>query len=206
MGQKSGCVCPGHWAHKREHFVVTRRNVATIDGKVVVSAHSEVKCMQCYKKWRSNAKYVEKLPDHEERHRGPLSDAEILELVRDERIVVDFETGEVWKERKINKTWMGELILLSARTNRGDRWESDRPRGDPYLFVTICDSQNRKEIALAKLVWMAFNDQVVPEGFDVDHFDRDKENNSIGNLRLLESSHNRSDNGDDEREWDEDDF
>jgi len=208
VAQKSGCVCSGHWAHKKEHYVVTRREKATsLDGKEVTSKYSEIKCMHCYRKWRSNAGYIAKLPDHVERTWGMLTDADVLKLVRAGRIEVDFEKGVIWKERRAGKTWMGYMIKLTARTNRGgERWESDRPRGDPYKFVVVVNNECRKEISVSRLVWMAYHDQLIPEGFDVDHFDRNKENNAIDNLRLLEATHNRSDNGDGEREWDEDDF
>lgn len=201
MSKHRGCVCEGHWQHRRKNYVVIRRlKATTIDGDEIRSKYSEVKCMQCYKKWRSKASYIPDLPDHVERKWLPFPVEEILELIRKGHIVADFKTGEIWKEKKNNRTWSGAMILLSARTNRGDRWESDRPRGDPYLFVRIGDCNKCKEIAVSKLVWMAYNDQVVPEGYDVDHIDRNKENNAVKNLRLLESSHNRSDNGRDERD------
>ena len=202
MSPKKGCRCDGHWAHKKTHFVVTRRCKATaFDGSEVDSKHSEVKCMQCLRKWRSTARYVADLRDHDERTYGTLTDDDILQLVSEGRITVDFFRGDVWKQQRRHGKWRREWKKLTPRTNRDDRWESDRSRGEPYLFVTIHFQARRKEIAITRLVWMAFHGRVVPEGHDIDHVDRNHANNALGNLRLLEAAVNRSDTGFGERDF-----
>lgn len=200
MSKRSGCLCPGHWTQKKEHYVVTRRGKATVEGKEVASRYSEIKCMRCYQKWRSSARYVEDLADHTERTYSPLTDEDILGLVRAGRIRVDFTTGGVFKQRKAGPHWINKFVKLKPRPNRDapGRWHSDRNRADPYLFVTICCNNCRKEIGLSRLVWMAYHDQLIPEDHDVDHVDRDKSNNAAGNLRLLHYVKNRGCNGDDE--------
>jgi len=193
------CTCEGHWAHKLVHYVVTRRHEAFAgkdDRTQIPSEYSEVKCMQCYRKWRSRANYVARLKDHQERSYLKLTDQEILVLLIADRIRV-LADGTVKKEKRHFSQWTGDFIELRSRFDRNRTPE----RGRPYLFVTIYFKGARKEIALHRLVWMAHNLRTVPPGYDVDHCDRDKTNNGINNLRLLESAENQADDGHVEREW-----
>ena len=66
--------------------------------------------------------------------------------------------------------------------------------GSSYRFVEICADGKKKKIAVHRLVWMSIFRRVVPAGFDVDHIQgkRIKNPDGIHNLRLLDSSINRS--------------
>ena len=59
-----------------------------------------------------------------------------------------------------------------------------------FIYLT----GGRLHVTVGMLVWMIANQQVVPDGFHVDHADRDKYNNRPENLRLLDASENSSQN------------
>jgi hypothetical protein len=46
-----------------------------------------------------------------------------------------------------------------------------------------------KVVKVHKLIWFLFNDKIT-DGFVIDHIDRDKSNNFIGNLRVVTQSQN----------------
>lgn len=201
MRQRKGCCCEGHWRYKLEHYVVTRRNLATVDGVEVPSDYCEVKCRQCQRKWRSKASYVQELPDWEERKYTQLTMRMLLQLIRDGRITADFERGVVFKERKCGKVWTGQWVELSSRLcgeGRGIR-AGDRNRGArQYRHVVICHANYRIETGVHRVVWMVYHKERIPKGYDIDHRDNDTANNAISNLRKLKSRINQGSSG-----WDE---
>lgn len=137
---------------------------------------SRLKCLACGIKWWSKAKYVRLLKDHTERSRRGMTDQDILERLLD---------GSLWVQ--------GETVF-TASSSSPLAVEKKTSNGSTYDFVTVCSGGRKKKIALHRLVWMAHHRQLVPEGFDVDHV-LGKEipsPNAIENLRLLESSVNRS--------------
>lgn len=118
--------------------------------------------------------------NHKERTRGKLTDSEILSLVTSGEIIVDVDSGK-------HVTKNGRVLSVVSRTH------ADGESRGTYRFVSICHGGKRKKIAIHRLVWMAVNGTVVPQGYDVDHV-RGKGiefPDGYGNLRLLESSVNR---------------
>lgn len=140
---------------------------------------SRLKCLACSIKWWSKAKYVQQLPDHVERSRKGMTDIDILERIMDGTLWVEGETAWVIDRCKAK-------VPLTVRTRTSSR--------STYQFIEVSSRGRKKAIALHRLVWMYHHKQVVPEGYDVDHrFGKNIEKpNSIENLRLLESSVNRS--------------
>jgi hypothetical protein len=61
--------------------------------------------------------------------------------------------------------------------------------GAGYLQVPLHNSGKVKRFYVHRLVWVAFNG-VIPEGYEVDHKDRDRSNNDLSNLQLLTRSDN----------------
>lgn len=137
---------------------------------------SRLKCLACSIKWWAKAKYVQQLPDHVEQSRRGMTDADILERIINGTLWVDGET--VWSANAKEP-----LTVVTRTSNRST-----------YQFVSVSLRGRKKAIALHRLVWMFHNKQLVPEGFDVDHrFGKNVDRpNAIENLRLLESSINRS--------------
>lgn len=61
-----GCACPGPTAAKRSRWVVRVRNGnhSAFNGyRFTPSRYSEVSCLDCGRRWRTDAAYVADLPD-----------------------------------------------------------------------------------------------------------------------------------------------
>ena len=58
-----------------------------------------------------------------------------------------------------------------------------------YYAVGFCYENKSQVIPLNRLVWAWFND-IVPQGYDVDHIDNDPLNNRLENLQLLTREQN----------------
>jgi len=182
------CVCPGHWTQRLQHYFVTQRGYKTEFGIEIQSQYSEIKCRQCRRKWRSKAGYVEKLPDGKERTYKKLTEADVFQLMQEGRIEVDPQTAVVRKQRRVNSVkaegWIDKWITLTQTPDK---------KKDPYLFVDIKNGGGRRWVAVHRLVWMQANNTAIPEGYDIDHEDRNRQNNNIGNLRLRTIPENRAD-------------
>jgi len=178
------CTCSGHWTRKLQHYFVTQRGYKTELGIEIQSQYSEIKCRQCRRKWRSKAEYVEKLPDGKERTYKKLTEQDVFQLMQEGRIEVDPETSVVRKQSRPFGVWSDTWITLTQTPDK---------KADPYLFVDIKNDGARKWAAVHRLVWMQANNKLIPEGYDVDHDDRNRQNNNIHNLRLRTILENRGD-------------
>lgn len=67
-------------------------------------------------------------------------------------------------------------------------------KGYEYKSVQLWKDCKPYKRVLHKLVWTAFNGEV-PEGYQVDHIDRDNMNNCLDNLRLVSVSENQLNKG-----------
>lgn len=94
----------------------------------------------------------------------PMSDLEVLELLRDGRYVVDAAAGVVANEAG---------TVLSAYLDSMQ-----------HYYVRLYVGKRRRGIALHKLVWMSVTWTIPPAGFEVHHRDEDPSNNSWDNLFL----------------------
>lgn len=194
------CRCKEHWTQRKKHWVVTQRGFAIIKGVREPSKHCELKCRRCLAKWRVKASYTTELPDYEERHWKPLSYGEILELVKDDHLMADYQKGLVFKELKRGKTWTGKYKQLTIRQQRSTG--SSGVAEPQHCYVVIVDSGRRREISVGRLIWMIYHRVVIPPSHDVDHDDDDPTNNAITNLIAVELETNRS-KIEHERSWDE---
>ena len=184
MAWKRGCQCEGHWATRLVNYVVLQREYAIVEGERRSSRYSTIKCYKCYHKWRSDAQYIAKLPDGKERVYKKLTDADVLDLMRSGRIVVNPETGEIVKQRRIlGGRWLDEDLVLR---------QSVCPAG--YLFVDIKNGGARKRSAVHRMVWMWVHNELIPDDCDIDHLDRRRDNPCIRNLRVRNTHENRGDN------------
>ena len=177
---RNGCRCKSGWKSRR-NYVCTRRRLATaFDGGEVASKYSEVKCLSCGGKWRTAAVYVDKLRNHRERRYKKLTDYYILQLLADGYLKVNPVSGVVRKRRKVWDVWTDQWIILKRSFDRNG-----------YPSVRIRWNGHRKGAMVHRLVWMAVKGTMVPEGYDIDHRDRNRANPSIRNLRLRSIYHNR---------------
>jgi len=184
------CRCAGHWRQRLTGWSVSQRKRAVVGGVEVPSRYSELYCRSCRSRWRTAAGYVQSLPDVVKRSvkPKPMSDRLILRLIRLGRIKVEFATGRVFRQQRLHNRWREDWRELTPRADRN----RNPANGSPYYFVIVIHKHRRKEIVVSKLVWMAYHNQLVPAGHDIDHKNRDKTNNSISNLRLLRSEINRN--------------
>ena len=136
-----------------------------------------VYCLSCRGTWVSKTKYAVTLGLHVPAKRGRLSDEDILEMLREGSLRVVPTTAEVFKGEK-------QLSIIERTHRKG-------PQKGTYRFVYVCRGNDRKKIALHRLVWMAEHDSLVPSGFDVDHIYGHEAGDAIWNLRLMDSSLNR---------------
>jgi hypothetical protein len=120
----------------------------------------------------------------------PADDSIFLDRIAEGTLRVDLETQKVYT--RLHRTKFGEWHELGPFPGR---WG--------YLHVRVYHRGRRKSLALNRLIWIVANGQLIPEGFDIDHYpDRNKRNNHPSNLRLRDLHENRSDNGNNP-EWDD---
>ena len=168
--KKKRCVCQGHYSDNWQNWRVIER--------VAKPGASMLYCLECRQEWRSLAKYVVLIPCHEKDDRSGLTDGDVLIRIQEGSLLVNVETCEV---RSVTRRG-GEKVL---------RVVTRRSNGSEYRFVEVSRGGRKKKVALHRLVWMAANRRTVPSGHDVDHR-KDQSDDSIGNLRLMDSSSNRS--------------
>ena len=159
---RTGCRCEPGWRW-RCNYVCTRRRVATTPtGDEVPSKYSEVKCLACGGKWRTDAVYVEKLRDHRERKYRKMTDAQVLQLLEEGHLKVNPVTGVVRKQKRLAGhrygRWTNQWIILKQDLDRNG-----------YPSVRIRWDGHRKGAMVHRLVWMAVKRRLIPEGYDVDH-------------------------------------
>ena len=63
-----------------------------------------------------------------------------------------------------------------------------------YRAVKLYRAPVKRKFVLHKLIWVSFYGSV-PEGFHIDHIDRDRFNNSLCNLRLVSVKENMANRG-----------
>lgn len=102
-----------------------------------------------------------------------LTDAEIVTAVSLGRFDVD-DAGRVYAVNSHRKQ------IATYRDHKG--------RECLYLYFR----GGRRNTTVGRAVWMVMYCCAVPEGYDVDHANRDRDDHRPSNLRLLESAKNRA--------------
>ena len=72
---------------------------------------------------------------------------------------------------------------------RNDVKMSPINNGVGYLQIKLRRNKKRFNRYVHRLVWEAFNGEI-PKGFEINHIDHDKSNNSLSNLELVSHSEN----------------
>jgi hypothetical protein len=104
-----------------------------------------------------------------------LADDELLEAILADRFAIDGK-GNVYS---IN----GHARQLTV---------FDDHQGRP--MIRLYYDRGRRQTTVGRIVWMIANRRAVPEGYAVDHINRDKHDNRPENLRLLEFGENSRQN------------
>lgn len=166
------CKCDGHYTDRWHRWRVLERQPGG-------SKSSRLYCLDCRWEWRSRAKYVVLLPDHQKRVRSGLRDVDVLEAIIHRKLYrVDVNTATVYGRD-------GKPLTVITRTHK------DGPQRGTYRFINFSIDGRQKKVTLHRLVWMVANGRTVPDGHDVDHV-HNQDDDSIGNLRLLTSYDNQT--------------
>lgn len=105
----------------------------------------------------------------------PITEARILDAILAGVVTVDTEAGTVSARGR-------ELKTFSNRTDR-------------RRFVRLHLDGKRRGIAVARVVWMAATGQLIPDGFEIHHDDKDPGNDAWGNLLCLHTLDHRKMHG-----------
>jgi hypothetical protein len=173
MSKPSNCRCGrgGFKAHGHNWRLIHPREAP---------ASQQVKCMACSWKWWTKRRWAARLSFHQERSRSGLTAFDILQRLQDGSLTV---------------CRFGRTVI--SRTSRGFKQlriiTRESPGGTIYRFVEVSMQGRKRKISVHRLVWMYYNQQLVPTGFDIDHKRHDDPDpDGLHNLRLRESSCNRS--------------
>lgn len=127
-----------------------------------------------------------------EYNRPRITDEDVLARIVDGTLIVDVDRARVRSWNCSRQKWTYLLVMVRRHSSGGA----------PYRFVQICKSRGRKKVALHRIVWMAANMRVPPEGCDVHHRKHKRRiPDAIDNLLLLPSGVNRSRKVNEEQPW-----
>ena len=84
----------------------------------------------------------------------------------------------------------GKLYWKESRGRVSKGQEAGRLTMTGYRHVCI----NGQEFYAHRLIWEGFNGPI-PEGLEIDHVDRNRDNNNLANLRLVTPSENKLNRG-----------
>ena len=65
-----------------------------------------------------------------------------------------------------------------------------RLRLDGYLGTSVCNQNSKKKYQAHRFIWEAVNQQIIPDGMEINHINNDKQDNSINNLELVTRQQN----------------
>jgi hypothetical protein len=73
-----------------------------------------------------------------------------------------------------------------------DLWSDGKKGANKYVFCTIRGEDVKKQTStpLHRAMWETFQG-IIPDGYEIDHIDNNKENNNIKNLQCITISENR---------------
>lgn len=82
--------------------------------------------------------------------------------------------SDLGRVKSLNYNHTGkEKILKPGKNGKSD-----------YLYVVLCKGGERKNCYVHRLVWISFNGPI-PEGYEINHINEDKQDNRLENLNLL---------------------
>lgn len=101
--------------------------------------------------------------------------------------------SEIWKDIPGYEGYMvsdqGEVKSLNYRHTGKEQILIPVKNRDGYLRVGLCKDGKRKDCYVSLLVWEAFNGPI-PEGYEVNHINENKEDNRLDNLNLMTRKEN----------------
>ena len=81
----------------------------------------------------------------------------------------------------------GKILSLKWKKKRILKF---RNNGNDYLTFYFCDKNKKRNYYIHRFVFETFKGEI-PKGMEIDHWDMDRTNNSIFNLRLLSPKENQ---------------
>ena len=90
----------------------------------------------------------------------------------------------------MKRLYKGYVVHSDGRIERkdGNGFLKTNVRTDGYVHIGLGRDHMKR---LHTIVWKVFNGKV-PDGYEIDHIDNDRTNNSLSNLRLLTKAENIS--------------
>ena len=83
---------------------------------------------------------------------------------------------------EVNKLVGRKYLFDNGKLYRQNKWQVDF---NGYNFIITDPRGARKKISQHRLVYFYNNNIVPPEGYVIDHIDRNRQNNTLNNLRLV---------------------
>lgn len=89
-----------------------------------------------------------------------------------------------------SKDWNGYTIFTDGRIwNKNGTDKSFKKSKKGYLFTNFYYNKKLNTHQIHKVIWLAWKG-VIPDGYEIDHIDNNRENNALDNLQLLTKSEN----------------
>lgn len=86
--------------------------------------------------------------------------------------------------------WNGYVILDDGSIlNKDGSIKSLKINRKGYLFTNFYYNNKLRCHVVHRVIWKAFNGEI-PEGYEIDHIDNNRQNNQLSNLQLLTKSQN----------------
>lgn len=95
--------------------------------------------------------------------------------------LVVYENGDIWTSDRYVTQWNGHVH--QSRLIKAKKLTPIRNGKAGYYQVKIYFEGKGKAVYVHRLVWSTFNGDI-PVGYEIDHLDDDKANNSLSNLSL----------------------
>lgn len=112
----------------------------------------------------------------------PVTDQMLLDEMINDKMRYDLETETLYRFHASHKKW---ITKVPRQHPLSGRW---RYKIQPSIKHT------QRTIYRSKVAWLWKHRSLIPEGMEIDHIDRDNQNDSIDNLRLRGVAENRRDN------------
>ena len=115
---------------------------------------------------------------------SPLQEVEILDRIREGKLLVCTITGTIWKRPYPETQGWYQAFLEKPTPVRNQKIEHK------HWFFAFKHRGKVRKVAVHRAVWIAASGLPIPKDVEVDHIDGNVDHNWIANLRLATRSEN----------------